>query len=241
MSDAGALETPPDDWLLAAEFALGLTEGPERLALERRLRRDRAFAALVGAWDVRFAAFHGAVADAAPPASLKSRIDEELFGNPARAPSQPRASRSASALPFWRAAALAFAAMTIVCLALLARPLLSPTPAAPQRLIAALAPADAATLAFVSVDLAARRLDISELGVDPGAGDAELWVIPPGGAPRSLGLLERGAATTKSLGADLMALLAEGAALAVSLEPQGGSPTGAPTGPVVALGPLKRL
>lgn len=241
MSDAGALEPPPDDWLLAAEFALGLTEGPERLALERRLRRDRAFAALVGAWDVRFAAFHGAVADAAPPASLKSRIDEELFGNPARAPSHPRASRSASALPFWRAAALAFAAMTIVCLALLARPLLSPTPAAPQRLIAALAPADAATLAFVSVDLAARRLDISELGVDPGAGDAELWVIPPGGAPRSLGLLERGAATTKSLGADLMALLAEGAALAVSLEPQGGSPTGAPTGPVVALGPLKRL
>lgn len=241
MSDAGALEPPSDDGLLAAEFALGLTEGPERLALERRLRRDRAFAVLVGAWDVRFAAFHGAVADAAPPASLKSRIDEELFGNPARAPSHPRASRSASALPFWRAAALAFAAMTIVCLALLARPLLSPTPAAPQRLIAALAPADAATLAFVSVDLAARRLDISELGVDPGAGDAELWVIPPGGAPRSLGLLQRGAATTKSLGADLMALLAEGAALAVSLEPQGGSPTGAPTGPVVALGPLKRL
>jgi anti-sigma-K factor RskA len=38
-----------------------------------------------------------------------------------------------------------------------------------------------------------------------------------------------------------MSLLGEGAALAISLEPKGGSPTGAPTGPVVALGALKRF
>lgn len=242
MSDQRLEEVPPDDWILAAEYALGLVDGAERLALERRVRRERAFAGQVAVWDMRFAALHAGVPGAAPPPALKERIDHELFGAArARSPSTPERNARAGALSFWRIAALAFAALSVVCLALLTRPLLTPAPAEPQRLIAALAPADAATLAFVSVDIAERRLDVSGLSVDPGAGDAELWVIPPGGAPRSLGLLERGAATTKSLGADLMALLAEGAALAISLEPKGGSPTGAPTGPVVALGPLKKL
>jgi anti-sigma-K factor RskA len=242
MSDLYPDDIPPEDWLLAAEYALGLQDGAERLALERRARRDRSFALNVSAWEMRFAALHADAADASPPDALKARIDEELFGAARAAPrSQTRRSTLAGAISFWRAAALAFAAVSLVCLALLARPLFSPAPAAPLRLIAALAPADAATLAFVSIDAAAHRLDVSGLSVDPGAGDAELWVIPPGGAPRSIGLLERGAATTKSIGPDLIALLVEGAALAISLEPKGGSPTGAPTGPVVALGPLKRF
>ena len=35
--------------------------------------------------------------------------------------------------------------------------------------------------------------------------------------------------------------LAQGAVLAISLEPKGGSPTGKPTGPVVASGDLKSI
>jgi anti-sigma-K factor RskA len=242
MSEHVPDKSSTDDWILAAEYALGLIDGADRLALERRARRERAFAAQVAAWDMRFAALYGDVPAAEPTAEIKERIDEELFGAVrARPSSAAKRNVLAGAVSFWRVAALAFAALSAVCLALLARPLLSPAPAAPQRLIAALAPADAAMLAFVSVDVVARQLDISGLNIEPGAGDAELWVIPPDGTPRSLGLLERGAATTKSVGADLMALLAEGAALAISLEPKGGSPTGAPTGPVVALGPLKRL
>lgn len=239
MSDLRPGEPPPDDWLLAAELSLGLSDGEERLALERRARRDKAFATRVATWDLRLAGLYGDVPDAAPPAAIKARIDEELFGATPRELSRRRPAPGANS--FWRFAALAFAALSIVCLTLLARPLLSPSPATPQRLIAALAPADAATLAFVSIDVASRRIDVSGLNIDPGIGDAELWVIPPGGAPRSLGLLDRGAVTTRSVGADLMALIAEGAALAISLEPKGGSPTGAPTGPVVALGPLKRF
>ncbi len=241
MSDHRLDEAPPDDWLLAAEYALGLPDGADRLQLDRRVRRDRAFALLVAAWEMRLAALHDDADEIIPPAALKARLDEELFGAAARAPSSTARKSLAGALTFWRAMALAFAALSVLCLAFLARPLLSPSPAAPQRLIAALGPADAATLAFVSIDVAARRLDVTGLIVDPGAGDAELWLIPPGAAPRSLGLLNRGAATTKSIAADLMALLGEGAALAISLEPKGGSPTGAPTGPVVALGPLKKF
>ena len=62
----------------------------------------------------------------------------------------------------------------------------------------------------------------------------ELWAVPGQGAPRSLGLVsgERGATV-------LRANLLQGvAAFAVSLEPAGGSPTGAPTGPIVSVGKL---
>jgi anti-sigma-K factor RskA len=41
--------------------------------------------------------------------------------------------------------------------------------------------------------------------------------------------------------ADALAqLLRQGATIAISVEPPGGSPTGAPTGPVVASGPLNQ-
>jgi anti-sigma-K factor RskA len=59
--------------------------------------------------------------------------------------------------------------------------------------------------------------------------------VPPAGAPRSLGLVRADTATTllRSQG------LRDTAALAVSIEPAGGSPSGAPTGPVVSLGKLR--
>lgn len=66
----------------------------------------------------------------------------------------------------------------------------------------------------------------------------ELWSIPPGGTPRSLGLLPAGGAT---LPAERLARLEGATALAVSVEPTGGSPTGSPTGPVIWQGALHRL
>ena len=62
----------------------------------------------------------------------------------------------------------------------------------------------------------------------------ELWAIPAGGAPRSLGVISARGDTLAIKGKAL-----EGAdSLAVSLEPPGGSPTGAPTGPVLYTGKL---
>ncbi len=44
-----------------------------------------------------------------------------------------------------------------------------------------------------------------------------------------------------ALSPDLLRLASAGAKLAVSLEPEGGSPTGSPTGPVIAVGALARI
>jgi anti-sigma-K factor RskA len=66
----------------------------------------------------------------------------------------------------------------------------------------------------------------------------EVWLVPPDGAPRSLGLLpsaEGGTTMGLTLPHDIAATLAT-SKLAVSLEPSGGSTTGAPTGPVLFSG-----
>ncbi len=68
----------------------------------------------------------------------------------------------------------------------------------------------------------------------------ELWSVPPEGAPRSLGLISSSGATVIARERLPASLLKGGtAALAVSVEPPGGSPTGTPTGPVVYAGKLQ--
>lgn len=62
--------------------------------------------------------------------------------------------------------------------------------------------------------------------------DFELWMLPANGqAPISLGLLPESGNKTLSVPAQLKDLVQSG--LAVSIEPENGSTTGAPTGPVI--------
>ena len=70
----------------------------------------------------------------------------------------------------------------------------------------------------------------------------ELWLIAGQDNPKSLGLVQRGEAKVIPLPTDLLNKISEGAALAVSVEPPGGSqnPDG-PSGPVIGVGKLARL
>jgi anti-sigma-K factor RskA len=68
----------------------------------------------------------------------------------------------------------------------------------------------------------------------------ELWMLPEGGNPVSLGVLPQQGEQTLALSDAALAALARSSALAVSLEPAGGSPTGLPTGPVLYTAPLLR-
>jgi anti-sigma-K factor RskA len=70
----------------------------------------------------------------------------------------------------------------------------------------------------------------------------ELWLIPTGETrPRSLGLVQPGQPIRLDVPSGLAGRITPDATLAVSLEPPGGSPTGAPTGPVIAAGKLSSL
>ena len=70
----------------------------------------------------------------------------------------------------------------------------------------------------------------------------ELWMLPDGGsAPISMGLISPSDNKTLILSQAIVTKLANAKGLAVSLEPDGGSPTGAPTGPVLYSGGLQSL
>jgi anti-sigma-K factor RskA len=79
----------------------------------------------------------------------------------------------------------------------------------------------------------------------PGTPDAqgrvpELWIIPPGQAPRSLGAVSITKSHTVAVPADSRsALVAAGSVLAVTLEPASGMPHAAPSGPIIAKGAIK--
>jgi anti-sigma-K factor RskA len=66
----------------------------------------------------------------------------------------------------------------------------------------------------------------------------ELWLIPAGEKPISVGMIARDKPTTIALDPALVARLGTTALLAVSVEPVGGSPTGQPTGAVIAKGAI---
>ncbi|RUV37751.1 anti-sigma factor, partial [Mesorhizobium sp. M7A.F.Ca.MR.148.00.0.0] len=67
------------------------------------------------------------------------------------------------------------------------------------------------------------------------------WMIEGKNPPVSMGVIPTGATAHIVVSPAAQQKLAQGAVLAVSLEPSGGSPTGQPTGPVVAAGDLKSI
>jgi len=90
------------------------------------------------------------------------------------------------------------------------------------------------------VKVGERTLRVTAVGAakeQPGK-SYELWMLPDGGAPVSLGVLPKQGTQTLSLSDAQFAALVRSSALAVSLEPEGGSPTGLPTGPVLYSAPL---
>lgn len=118
-----------------------------------------------------------------------------------------------------------------------------PVAPAPQpQLVASLA-ADGSPVHFLAVyNPQTGTVGLSHVAGDRGAGkDFELWMIEGQNPPVSMGVIPVGATTHMAVDEASKAKLAAGAVLAISLEPTGGSPTGQPTGPVVAAGPLATI
>jgi anti-sigma-K factor RskA len=230
MSDTSDHNGRPDD-ILAAEYVLGVLSGEEHAALARRIERDRAFAQLVAGWESRLTPWAEAIPPVAPPPEVWSRIA-------ARLPAERATTSWWDSLAFWRP--LAFAGGALALASLVALFVVVSRPAAPP-LIAAIEGGGHRHF-VVTVDATHRTLAVMPAAVSADATRVpELWIIPPDGRPRSLGLLRVDRAVTLALPADLAGFARTGAVLAVSLEPTGGSPTGQPTGPVVAQGKLASL
>ena len=212
MTDASLTPREADD-ALAAEYVLGVLALPERAETEARIKRDAGFAVMVTEWEVRLAGLNDSF-DEAPAPNLLPQIEARLF------PQAAAARKARFGFSFgWLAGALVAAALALVSIATLAPPR--------PELVAALATADN-RLAY-RVTHFGDTLQITRVaGVPAVAGQVhELWIIAPGANPVSLGLLQD---------APLVITYPTppaGFIFAVSIEPEGGSPTGQPTGPVI--------
>lgn len=214
---------------LAAEYALGTLDAEDARRAEGLLREDAPFRAAVAAWARRLAPLTVLVPPRAPPPDLWARIAASTTAPPAaRIPLESQRepwARPPRQLAAWRAATAASLALAagIAAFAILREPA--------NKSLAVLAPPGPVFIA----EGANGGLRLRPSGtVQVAAGkDLELWALPAGATrPESLGVLPAGGRTVPTVN------FAPGTQLLVSLEPQGGSPTGQPTGPVVSAGRL---
>jgi anti-sigma-K factor RskA len=217
---------------LASEYVLGTLRGPARRRFEALLPAHPALRDAVSQWQQRLLPLSASVAPVQPSAAVWHGIESRLFG----VTSQPPPS-------LWQRLALWRTLTGVATVATLAMVLVSsrvPPPQAPIVVVLNANPeaAQALNASFVaSVSADGRALvlrPIGDLALTPGRA-LELWAVPPQGAPRSLGLVQASGATTVLR----TQLLRDTAAFAVSVEPAGGSTTGAPTGPIVSVGKLQ--
>jgi anti-sigma-K factor RskA len=210
---------------------LGTLRGPARRRFEALLPAHPLLRDAVAQWQIRLAPLSTSVPEVAPPAAVWQRIEARLFG------------AAAAALPWWQRLTPWRALSGVATMAALVLVVVASQPPPPQAPIVVVLGANpeaaqalnASFVASVTADGRALVLKpLNDLSLAPGRA-LELWAVPPQGAPRSLGLVRADAATTLVRAQ----LLRDTAAFAVSVEPPGGSPTGAPTGPIVSVGKLQ--
>lgn len=221
-----------DDAAIAAEYVLGLLTPAEAAAFEARMAVDPQFRALAARWTEDLSLLADAIPEEAPPRGLEARITRELWG-------EERAGRRGvlGRLGLWPALGGALVA-ALLLLAVLNLDALRGT-GAPE-LAARVAAEDDSLVVLAQFDADAGRLTLEREAGGVAEGRAqELWLIAGGEAPVSLGLLPAAGEAVVEVPEALAAI--EGAVLAISDEPPGGSPTGAPTGAVLATGPLTPL
>jgi anti-sigma-K factor RskA len=222
--------TLDDDELraLAAEYALGLLEPAEARAFERALEVDPDLRAEYAFWAGELADLAAAIPAVPPPPGLRAKLEARLF---------PEERQS-----FWRRLGLVPAlagalGAALIALAVTNLGLLAPQPGLAPAFVAEIAGEGRALVVRATFDPARGTLRVApQVGGAPEGSVLELWLIAQDGVPVSLGLLAAGGETVLVPPADLAAQL-PGATLAVSAEPPGGSPTGAPTR-VLGAGPV---
>jgi anti-sigma-K factor RskA len=236
---------------LAAEYALGTLRGPARARFQRWLRDDAALAQRAAQWAARLDPLAQAVPAAPPPARVWRAIEARIGVVPARAGLW-------NSLVFWRGLGLAATGAT----AALLLALVTVGPGAPQPAPAPVVlhvPSNEMPATYLAV-LSDPKTNKPMLVAAAGRTSDQLWVktldpsinvpdrtlqlwalMPPGQPPKSLGMVGTGQKTMLPLHAVADRSLGDVPMLAVSLEPMGGSPTGAPTGPVMYSGPCVKV
>lgn len=226
----------PDD-VLAGEYVLGVLSAGARRVVERRMAADKAFAALVETWQEDLSSFNDDYREATPAPVVFTGIERRLFG-----PAATDAPRTGlwDAAGLWRWVSLGTSLVAVAALIYSSGAFREQQTGVP--LIAELSAPDNQVNLLASFDASSGRLRIVPVAAGrPQEKSLQLWLVPGSGNPRPLGVFQPSGEGELVIPAELRSTIGDGATLAVSLEPFGGSPTGLPTGPIVASGTARRL
>jgi len=213
---------------LCGEYLVGTLRGAARRRFERALREEPRVALRLSRWQ-EYSPRYSKMIEARPSAGVWRRLERELGLARYRVPWYSRAG-------FWRGWALAATAALVVAIGLdVQRP---PEVSALLPIARLAGKAEVAQVtAMLSRDGRTLELRAARPVVAGPAQSYELWLLEGKAAPISIAVL--GSLDARfAVPPALVGRLAAGAKLAVSVEPAGGSPTGAPTGPVILVGDI---
>jgi len=223
---------------LAAEHVLGTQTALVRRRMQSLMHSNAALADRVDYWQAQLNQLSEQAKPVPAPTWVWRRIEDTLR------PSKPEKAGWWQNLLVWRWAAgtaMATALMLAIYPITEQSPVLQP---ADGGFVMVLTDEDSKTAWLVSRQNEDRPIKAEAIAVPvmTVAQAYELWLLPPGGAaPMSLGLLNEAGGTQLTPAAMLGEMVQPGYMMAVSIEPPGGSPTGAPTGPVVYTGSVLSL
>lgn len=225
--------------LLAGEYVLGTLDAAERESAAMRRLADPAFDAAVVDWEGRLSSLDEVTVPVRPSADVWPSIVARIRAERGDRSTSATIARLEARLRRWkRAAQVATAVAAMLALWAVVAPVLSYRRVGPT-LVAVLQPTGQKPAFLIRADLDSREMSINPLASKPPPGKSfQLWLIDPTlGAPQSLGLLHGGDAlhpAVSGLTADVLAR----ATYAVTIEPEGGAPTGQATSPPVYTGHL---
>jgi anti-sigma-K factor RskA len=230
-----------DDAALAGSYVLGVLDDAEMDEAERRMGRDGGFAHEVGAWRQRFAPLDATASSVAPSPALWQRIEASVAAPQAarEAVRRPAARTSGGgiwqAIEFWRWSALAGAAAALVMIvAVGAMALRWPSQPVMMAVLSVDGSGKPGAVVQTFADGTVQLIPLQDISVPQGRA-LQVWTLRDRQeGPISVGLLDK----ARSVKLDLGKLPAPRAdqLFEITLEPETGSPTGRPTGPVLMKG-----
>ena len=221
-------QTPTLRRALAADYAIGLMSAPARRRFEQLLLDDAVLRAEVAQWQEALVNLTESLPDHPVPDRVWQGITARI---------EPQVLHVPEKRPFWNWLRLTAAICSIAVLVFLG----SLYNRDDARYRATLLTADAQPALKVEAHADYLQVEPLTLAAVDADRSLELWAIPADGKPISLGIIPAGGKGKVELNEAQKALIGKPIALAVSLEPKGGSPTAQPTGPVLYQGALATL
>lgn len=229
-------KTPERIEALAAEYVLGSLRGPARQRFERWMMQSVRVRQEVWFWEEKLGTLGSRIREETPPASVWSGIEQRLWPQ-----SQRPAANDATGRWLWPGWSLVATAAALVLAVVL---LQQPVPRDDERLSGAIVQAELTDPLWLvsesALDSQLKLRPVAATAAEQGK-DYELWIVPEDGQPVSLGVIPVGDTYQVTLDDETRELLSSSRTLAISLEPVGGSPTGAPTGPILHVAKLYEL